>query len=230
MPRFNRGTALWLAFGVVAAGASGPGCASNGGSRSASQARTERPAYVEAVAVRVVGGPIAREKLAALGSSVRGASALNSTTPRFLDELRQVADVQVIGRPEVLIGSGESRTVRIGAPVSPEAAEMGFLSGVNTDVRLAIEPVPAARGRVGLRVTGSMLQFTPDKPGGSADTAAYTRLRDFETDLDLAWNQPALVAGPALVEQSDGVWTGVVVLVTARQAPSTLASAGEDAE
>lgn len=207
------------------------GCAT-GGSGSARASGAARAVKVDAVALRVVGGKIAQDTLASLGASAdRGALAVESTsTSALLARLRQVADVQVLGTPSVVVTPGTSRTVRVGSNAGHEASEMGFLSGVNTDVRLCLESAPSnIRGGYGLRVSGSVLQFTPDKPGAGASNAAYTRLRDFESDVTLRPGQPALVSGPALVEQADGVWTGVVILLTPSEpSASALASVEGD--
>ncbi len=207
------------------------GCAA-GGSASARAPGAARAVKVDAVALRVVGGKIAQDTLASLGASAdRGALAVESTsTSALLARLRQVADVQVLGTPSVVVTPGTSRTVRVGSNAGHEASEMGFLSGVNTDVRLCLESAPSnIRGGYGLRVSGSVLQFTPDKPGAGASNAAYTRLRDFESDVTLRPGQPALVSGPALVEQADGVWTGVVILLTPSEpSASALASVEGD--
>lgn len=207
------------------------GCAT-GGSGSARASGAARAVKVDAVALRVVGGKIAQDTLASLGASAdRGALAVESTsTSALLARLRQVADVQVLGTPSVVVTPGTSRTVRVGSNAGHEASEMGFLSGVNTDVRLCLESAPSnIRGGYGLRVSGSVLQFTPDKPGAGASNAAYTRLRDFESDVTLRPGQPALVSGPALVEQADGVWTGVVILLTPSE-PSAAALASVETE
>ncbi|MFM9958308.1 MAG: hypothetical protein ACKVZJ_09530 [Phycisphaerales bacterium] len=201
--------------------ASMSGCASGGRSASAGPARSME---VEAVALRVVGGKIAQDKLAALGASpVRGAVGVErGSTDSVLAELRTVADVEVLGRPSVMVTPTRAGTLRMGGTSGAESAEMGFLSGVHTDVRLCLESSPAReRGSYGLKVSGSVLQFTPDKTGAGSANAAYTRLRDFESDLSLRPGQPALVAGPALVEQADGVWTGVVILLTPRASSGT---------
>jgi len=201
------------------------GCASSDATRAVTPARTVQ---VDAVALRVVGGKIAQETLNRLGSSpVRGAApAASHSSAAILAELRQVADVQVLGSPSVVVTPGELQTMHVGAPPAHDVSEMGFLSGVNTDVRLCFESMPtSAQGWYAFRISGSVLQFTPDKPGGGSANAAYTRLRDFESDLTLRAGQPALVSGPALVEQADGVWTGVVILLTPRAPGGTLASA-----
>lgn len=202
------------------------GCAGTG---AASQSMTPaRTVQVDAVALRVVGGKIAQDTLNKLGSSpVRGAGpAASQSSDAVLAELRQVADVQVLGTPTVVVTPGKSQTVHVGAPATQEVSDLGFISGVNTDVRLCLESVPSStQGAYAFRVSGSVLQFTPDKPGGGSANAAYTRLRDFESDLTLRAGQPALVSGPALVEQADGVWTGVIILLTPRAPAGTLASA-----
>lgn len=225
----------WLAGAVVAAGfgivgVAGvfSGCAGSGGLGRSSTGPI-RAVEVEAVALRVMGGKIAQDKLASLGASATrgGVGVEGVSTEALLADLRTVADIEVLGRPSVTVTPNRARTLRMGGASGAEAAELGFLSGVHTDVRLCLESAPAReRGRYGLKVSGSVLQFTPDKPGAGASNAAYTRLRDFETDLSLKPGQPALVTGPALVEQADGVWTGVVILLTPKTpTPATLASA-----
>lgn len=207
------------------------GCA--GGNASASGG-TARPMQVDAVALRLVGGKIAMEKLQSIsGDGSRAASSVQgATSEELLAQLREVADVDVLGTPSVMVTPSQPRTLRIARQAGEEVSELGFLSGVNTDVRLCLESSPAAAGMMGLKVSGSVLQFTPDKAGGTAANAAYTRLRDFETDLKLKSGQPALVTGPALVEQADGVWTGYVILLTPRTpTAANLAAAGiDDAE
>lgn len=223
-----------VGFGLLVCAAMTAGCASGGSAsaRASGGSGTAKAVKVDAVALRVVGGKIAQDTLASLGASTdRGALAVDSqSTSAVLAKLRQVADVQVIGTPSVVVTPGNSRTVRVGAKGGPETSDLGFLSGVNTDVRLCLEAAPSnARGTYGLRVSGSVLQFTPDKPGGGASNAAYTRLRDFESDITLRAGQPALVSGPALVEQADGVWTGVVILLTPSE-PSAAALASVETE
>lgn len=215
----------------------GLGASAAGGCASGPQGSVGAPARgmeVEAVALRVMGGKVAQDKLASLGASAeRGAVRVEGrSTEALLADLRAVADVEVLGRPSVTVGAGAggARTLRMGGASPQESGEMGFVSGVHTDVRLCLESIPAReRGSLGLKVSGSVLQFTPDKAGGGSHNAAYTRLRDFESDLSLREGQPALVTGPALVEQADGVWTGVVILLTPKPASAaSIASASAE--
>lgn len=204
-----------------------PACASTASNHARVQTS---PVRVQAVALRVVGGRNAMDMLGSLTSdSTRGSAPVPySSEQQFIADLSAVADVKVLGRPGVTVAPDGKQLLHIGAPAEPQTSELGFLSGVKTDIRLCLEPAPAPRGKLGLKISGSVLQFTPDKLGtGSAANAAYTRLRDFETDLVLATGQPALVTGPALVEHADGVWTGVIILLTPRQAtPAELAAVG----
>lgn len=223
------GAGLVACAGALAAAAA-CGCASSPRANSAGPARAVQ---VEAVALRVMGGKIAQDKLASLGASPqRGAvSVERPSTEALLAELRTVADIEVIGRPSVTVTPDRARTLRMSGTGTPDAAELGFLSGVHTDVSLCLESAaPRERGRYALKVSGSVLQFTPDKPGAGASNAAYTRLRDFESDLSLRPGQPALVTGPALVEQADGVWTGVVILLTPKAPSAAALAAADDAE
>ncbi len=229
-----RGIARVFALGAGLLAVTGmSACAGGGGASARGRASgATRAVQVDAVALRVVGGKIAQDTLASMGaSSDRGALAVDSgSTEALLAKLRQVADVQVLGNPSVIVTPGNARTVRVGAAAGPEISEMGFLSGVTTDVRLCFESAPSsARGGYGLKISGSVLQFTPDKPGGGASNAAYTRLRDFESDVTLRAGQPALVSGPALVEQADGIWTGVVIVLTPRE-PTAAALASVNAD
>ncbi len=216
----------------AAAGAALPGCASSGGARASAGPRAMQ---VDAVALRVVGGRNAQEAITALAPDTgrAGTPVLSASTQDVLARLAEVAEVQVIGRPSVVVTPEKPRQLHMTGSPSEQAAELGFLAGVNTDVRLVLESTSAGRDTMGLKVSGSVLQFTPDKPGAkggaSAANAAYTRLRDFETDLKLRPGQPALVTGPALVEQADGVWTGIVILLTPHEATPAQVAAVETA-
>lgn len=144
----------------------------------------------------------------------------------FMDQVRALGAVEVLGRPETIVSMNEAGTLRFQSAGLTEHQDRGFLHGMATRFGLWVQPTRAEGDKLQLSLSGSMLQYTPDQSGAViGDNAVYTRLRDFDADVKLKAGQPVVIGGPMLKEEGDGGWTALVLIVTPETAATALADA-----
>ncbi|HVZ95150.1 MAG TPA: hypothetical protein VG797_11640 [Phycisphaerales bacterium] len=145
---------------------------------------------------------------------------------KFMTNLKQLGDVEVLGAPEATVESSGEGRLRFQSKSLTEHKERGFISGMSTRFGLWFQPTVAEDGKMRLSLSGSMLAYTPDQNGAAVGQAStYTRLRDFETDVKVANGQPVVLGGPMLKEEGDGGWTALILVVTPERAGQSYAEA-----